>query len=192
MPELGEIRRGRELGDKKSDDHNYIWVMCPHCENKRWLRVDRKKGHTDTGLCVDCYRRYYNRDNFKYRPKRGKDHYAWKGGRIFDTAGYIRIKLFPGDFFFSMTDKQGYVMEHRLIVARALGRCLHKWEIVHHKGVKYPLRSRENRTDNRYPENLQLISDDGHKQITIMEKIIEELRQKVKELEDEKKQNKTS
>ena len=85
------------------------------------------------------------------------------------------------DFFFSMADKSRYVLEHRLIVAKALGRCLHRWEIVHHLGTKYPKGSKEDKQDNRYPENLQLVTDDRHKQITILENRIGILEVKVED-----------
>jgi len=90
------------------------------------------------------------------------------------------IRLPRDDFFYPMTGSNGYVFEHRLVVAKALGRCLHLWEIVHHKGAKYPKGSREDKADNRYPENLQLVSDDKHKQITIMENRINHLEKEVK------------
>jgi len=80
-------------------------------------------------------------------------------------------------------EKTSYVYEHRLVVAKRLGRCLHSWEIVHHKGAKYPKGSRENRSDNRYPENLQLVTDDRHKQITILENKIAHQEKRIGELE---------
>jgi len=75
-----------------------------------------------------------------------------------------------------MTNKQGYVPEHRLVMAKQLGRCLHRWELVHHKN--------HIRDDNRI-ENLQLVSDDRHQQITILENEINHLKRRVTLLEAE-------
>jgi hypothetical protein len=99
-----------------------------------------------------------------------------RGYRQVKSDGYILVKLQPDDFFYSMAERDGYVLEHRLVVARALGRCLHSWEIVHHKGTKYPKGSKEDKADNRYPGNLQLVTDDRHKQITILEAKIQRLK----------------
>ena len=55
-----------------------------------------------------------------------------------------------------MVNSKGYTQEHRLVMAKHLGRCLHAWEFIHHKGITYPLGSIENKQDNRI-ENLQII-----------------------------------
>lgn len=67
-------------------------------------------------------------------------------------GGYIFIKLYPGHFFYPMANDHR-VAEHRLVVARHLGRCLQSWEVVHHKNG--------NKRDNRL-ENLELTSNTEH------------------------------
>jgi endogenous inhibitor of DNA gyrase (YacG/DUF329 family) len=65
----------------------------------------------------------------------GPNNPAWKGGvTIFRKHGNysgVRYVRCPQEFA-SMARKDGYVMEHRLFVARALGRCLPRSEVVHH------------------------------------------------------------
>lgn len=66
------------------------------------------------------------------RPVVGDKHHMWKGGHHLDQAGYRRVKLRKIDPFYAMCAPNGYVMEHRLVLARALGRLLHRDESVHH------------------------------------------------------------
>jgi len=88
------------------------------------------------------------------KPKRrGSDNPNWKGGRSLDGRGYYRIWLDEHDFFFPMARKDGYIPEHRLVMAKHLGRCLQPWEIVHHiNGI---------RTDNRL-SNLEVLTKQDH------------------------------
>jgi len=105
----------------------------------------------------------------------GEKSFKWRGGKT-KIHGYVKIKLTPNDFFFPMAGIDRYVLEHRLVMAKHLGRCLHRWEIVHHKnGIR----------DNNGIENLQLVSDDKHKQITILENRIKHLEKRVTLLEAE-------
>jgi len=178
MPEIGEIRKGREIGGVSP--RNYIWVACPNCNEKRWVRSVKDKPVYER--CQSCASK---KTIFTLRLKKGlmgSNSPGWKGGRVVRAKGYILIHLQPDDFFYSMTQKSGYVFEHRLVVAKALGRCLHGWEIVHHKHSKYPAGSIEDKQDNRYPENLQLIQEMQHMQITKLELKITQLQKENKEL----------
>ena len=81
--------------------------------------------------------------------------------------GYIKVQLLPDDFFYPMVQKDGYVFEHRLTMAKALKRCLLEWEVVHHKNG--------NRDDNRL-ENLEVLPVAfKHNAVTLMIKYIHKL-----------------
>lgn len=79
---------------------------------------------------------------------KGEDHPDWKGGRNQDPDGYIRVWLAETDPMFSMAScGKNSVLEHRLVMARAIGRPLTESETVHHiNGV----------VDDNKLENLQL------------------------------------
>lgn len=79
------------------------------------------------------------------RQAQGENHHSWKGGHV-DVNGYRHVRLRKSDPFHSMTSN-GYMMEHRLVVARDLGRVLERHETVHHKNG--------DRADNSL-DNLQL------------------------------------
>lgn len=66
----------------------------------------------------------------------GENNPAWKGGVTlvhrhgnYGCTKYVRC---PPEFL-PMARKDGYVMEHRLLVAQAMGRCLRRSEAVHHE-----------------------------------------------------------
>jgi len=120
-PKFGEIKQAGELG--RPGEARYIWQACKDCGKERWVQLG-KRGPRKL-RCYAC----------AMKSQRGQGNPNWKGGKIGAGAGgsYVAIKLQPDDFFFSMADHQGYVLEHRLIMARKLGRCLQPWEKVHHK-----------------------------------------------------------
>ena len=165
-----EILNGIKVLAKKRDERNRkcFLVACPCCGLERWVHLSNARQKAFTGLCHECWRLTYL--------VKGEKNVSWKGGRKVIKTGYIKVRLLPTDFFYSMTAQDGYVLEHRLVMAKYIGRNLHRWEIVHHRNHK--------RDDNRI-ENLQLVTDDRHKQITILEMQIAKLEKRVFLLEAE-------
>ena len=176
MPYPGETKLGREIGRLGKGGHNrFIWEICPDCQKGRWVQ-----GKTKLPLrCRPCENKTPERQKCLqgHRESRvGENHPMWRGGRMSVKGGYIQVWCHPDDFFYRMADQRSYIMEHRLVMAKHLGRCLHPWEIVHHlNGIK---------NDNRLG-NLQLTQEMQHKQITLMENRIKQLETRVTLLEAE-------
>lgn len=172
-----EIVKGRTIGkSKRQAGRNFIWHACEVCGKERWVMVTKGKPHNIK--CLSCAKKGYHtteatKAKLSQCNKREK-HPCWKGGRVGNGEGYILIKLEPDNFFYPMAGKSGYAFEHRLVVAKALGRCLHPWEIVHHK-EGYA------RDDNRYPQTLQLVQEMQHNQITLIENRIKYLEEQIRE-----------
>jgi len=153
---LGTIRTGKEIG--KNGHHKYMWSACEICGKERWVAII--KGEPERRRCFPC------------SLGRGEKANHWKGGRRTNQSGYIEIKLQPSDFFYPMAHYgRGYILEHRLVMAKHLNRCLLPWEVVHHKnGIKI---------DNRL-ENLQLLSGPyGHIVDTIVKTSLKRLEAKI-------------
>ena len=166
MPQTGDIKLGLDIGYKSGHERN-IWVTFEVCGKERWVRYEG--GKIRYRLCRSCAAKDENRRSKISEALKGGNRPSlkgdkacnWKGGRH-ESRGYILVWLSSDDFFYPMAQKNGYVFEHRLVVAKRLGRCLQPWEIVHHKGDKYPIGSLENKQDNRYPENLELTIRGNH------------------------------
>ena len=86
---------------------------------------------------------------------KGSKSNMWNGGKIITPDGYIRIYS-P----YHPHSASNYVFEHRLVMEKHIGRFLKSTEIVHHKGIKYHIKSKENKGDNRIV-NLELFQSVG-------------------------------
>jgi HNH endonuclease len=128
--------------ERDPNDSKRVMVTCGICGQTRLTTVGRSPHWT--GFCPD-------------HPKTGEDHQSWKGGRISAGDGYVMLHLDTLDdndrrLAEPMKVQKHYVLEHRLVMARMIGRPLQSAELVHHvNGAK---------ADNR-SSNLRLVSRDG-------------------------------
>lgn len=141
MPEIGEIKRGESI-NKKPFGMQFIYHACVDCGKGRWSALKVKSSLPKSPRCLHC-------ENLSRRMPKG----------ITTGQGYIHVHIEPSDAYYMMAIATGYVLEHRLVVARSLGRCLARNEMVHHiNGI---------RNDNRI-ENLELVSRASHSVYTTL------------------------
>lgn len=165
----------REAGAKKASeigkpvfrkrDPWYYPHICPICGEEVWHQ------HKDIHrVCKKCA--YIARQT-----KSGENHPNWKGGRYPNPDGYILMQLEPDSAYYPMANDRGYILEHRLVVARHLGRCLLDSEIVHHING--------NKADNRIG-NLELLPNNAsHLPYIMLQQQVMKLEQQIREQDDE-------
>jgi hypothetical protein len=107
------------------------------------------------------------RDSFG-RFVKGEKNISWKGGRN-KSDGYIRI--WKPDH---PLNNGGYVLEHRLVMEKKIGRFLNKNEVVHHiNGIR-----NDNRKENLIKLTRQIHPSQIHlKGIKRPKEIVEKVRQ---------------
>ena len=146
------VRRAIEAagGKTRPTGRSAIWTA----ERIEWAAEQFRQGRTfqqiadETGMSPsNVYTRLRAAGVVGPYPKAsGSAHGSWKGGRV-AKGPYVGVIIGPDDPFASMAFSGRYVLEHRLVMARHLGRPLLRSETVHHINGDH--------RDNRI-ENLQL------------------------------------
>ena len=136
----------KEFKSKPSDKAKYCSFKCYALS---------KKGKPTWNKGTKGVMKAWNKGK-KYPQVTGSKNWNWKGGKRKSSQGYIFILKpnHPG------ANNQGYVKRSNLVIEKKIGRFLKPKEVVHHKGIKYPLGSIENKQDDRI-ENLMLFKNNG-------------------------------
>ena len=110
-------------------------------ERSEWLRKQHEAGRSQSSIAREIgYSQSAIGNKLRdlgllvYERPSGPDHVSWQGGRTVGSQGYIRVKVMTEEdaALAGRTSGGGYVLEHRLVMARKLGRPLTKDETVHH------------------------------------------------------------
>lgn len=134
-----------------------------YCQKSCWGKST--KGWSTTAICMVCGNEFRTKPAYikvgagktcshkcaavrKSQNASGAGHWNWKGGKEISKQGYVKVWIPDDHKYACMRAKtKKSVLEHRLVMAEALGRPLKDSEQVHH---------RDNNKQNNTLENLEL------------------------------------
>jgi len=141
---------------------------CVDCGKVR--KVQFRKGEPISQRCHPCGARHRASSKpMSWNNREG--HPRWRGGRHVTSDGYVQIVVGLDDPMLVMADDRGRVYEHRLVMARSLGRPLSSTEIVHHRNGD----KQDNRRENLTLTTRRQHSADHHREIAALRARVQEL-----------------
>jgi len=133
-------------------------VTCDLCAGPMYRRPSTLQINAGKFCSRSCRNKVHRAQCYGANPSKavtGERNSAWKGGATYRKrrGNYVSVKYVrcPPNLL-SMARADGYVMEHRLVMARWVGRPLTRTETVHHidhKPLNNPRSNLELWPDNR-------------------------------------------
>ena len=116
------------------EPHRRPNTVCDLCQKPIYRRLSQIKRQKGKYCSRSCRNKVYTQQSH-WPVMYGAKNPAWKGGvtyrRTHGNYGTVKYVRCPKEFY-AMARKDGYVMEHRLVMARHVGRPLLRTEVVHH------------------------------------------------------------
>jgi len=145
---MSEVHKGKKFSEEtktrmsNSNKGNTPWNKgkSGYCSEATLQRMSKAK--------KEWYKT--NDSYFKGKHFKGENSYNWKGGKRINSSGYVLIYKPEHPF----STNKGYVLEHRLIVEKHIGRYLSSEENTHHRN--------EIRDDNRSENLMAFVNNSAH------------------------------
>ena len=119
---------------------------CKNC-GEEFASYSRPKNKPQEFCTQSCKNKFLaSTRTFYFKSEKGEKAHRWKGGRI-ERRGYILVYAPDHHSIAGRGTKRKYVLEHRIVMEKKLGRPLESHERVHHK---------DGDKKNNDPSNLEL------------------------------------